>query len=180
MLVPQQLATVLIGAVAVLAAPSVYRQGAVSRVQPIEVPLQRTSFGLFGNITVGTPPQPLVAFFDWTWFSLYTISAECGGDVGATAKCLSPQQSFYNQSASSTFKDEATMFADRGWNPNEFFPNTSFDVSYGEDVTAIQSASAPVIFQAGNEPPGVFVKKPFNFASIYGLAPVFKSDNGAF
>ena len=175
------LATVaaLVFAVVALAAPaSVYRQSTATQVQPVEVPLLRTKYGLFGNVTIGTPPQPIVAFFDWTWFSMYAISATCGSDPTATAKCLSPQQSFYDQAKSSTYKNQSVQYGERGWAPNQFFGNVTFNVDYAEDVTSVGSASASVIFQAGDSPPGVFVQKPFPFASIYGLGPTYKTDNG--
>ena len=75
--------------------------------QPYDMPLIRNpDYGYMANISVGTPPQLITMFTDWTWTSQYVVSTTCDGAQDNTAACLNPAQQLFNQSLSTTFKSE--------------------------------------------------------------------------
>ena len=126
---------------------------------------------------MGTPPQKMTSLFDWTWISMYTLSTTCKGMTNNTANCFSPTQAVFNQQQSSTFRSQSSLYPSRTWNPSVFLGNLDFTVDYASDIQAVGPESARIVIQASNF--GVDVKPlVFPFSSIYGLSPVFRSDNG--
>ncbi|KAH6672341.1 aspartic peptidase domain-containing protein [Halenospora varia] len=147
--------------------------------QPYDMPLIRDpSYGYLGNISVGTPPQPLTVFTDWTWTSQYVVSTTCAGNTTNTAACLSPQQQIFNQSKSSTYKNESSLYPSESWFPNEFFP-APFMVDYGSDVQAIGPVSSRVVIQTSNIETGLFTQLALPFGGIFGLMPPTKGGNAS-
>ena len=135
------------------------------------------TYGFFGNVSVGTPTQQITALIDWTWISMYLISTTCGAGRYDTEDCLSPQQSLYNQSLSTSYKNQSSQYASRTWNPNEFFGTVNFTVDYASDIETVGSSSSQIVLQTSDLTPGLFTTTVFPFAGIFGMSPVFKSNN---
>ena len=94
-----------------------------SRIQPpagsFDLPLTWNEFGFLGNISLGTPPQPITSFVDWTWISQYVFTEEsCHGDEARLYECFAKEQPVFNRSQSSTFQDQSASYPSRTWNPN--------------------------------------------------------------
>lgn len=166
------------GAVAINGSPT-QRQGA--RPPSFQMPLTRdVTFGFLGNVSVGTPAQQITAFIDWTWISMYLISTTCAGIPGDSKTCLSPQQPLYSQSASTSYKNQTSQYASRTWNPNEFFGIYDFTVDYATDIQTVGASSSQIVLQTSDLPPGLFTTTVFPFSGIFGLSPVFKTDDRTF
>ena len=136
------------------------------------------TFGFLGNISLGVPSQQVTAFIDWTWISLYVVTGLCDGQSGDPTRCLSPQQPFFNQLASTSYESQSSLYPSRTWNPNEFFGNIDFRVDYASDIAAIGPLSSRITLQASDLQPGIFTSTIFPFSGILGLSPVFRTDNG--
>ncbi|KAG9238215.1 aspartic peptidase domain-containing protein [Amylocarpus encephaloides] len=147
--------------------------------QPYDIPLIRNKdYGWFANISIGTPPQPMTVFTDWTWTSQYAISTTCDGVEGNTADCLSPAQQLFNQSNSATYKDETSLYPSESWFPNEFFP-APFNVDYASDVQTIGPVTSRIVLQTSNIQPGIFTQFTLPFGGIYGMMPDPKGENAS-
>ena len=148
------------------------------RIQPYSIPLTRDPlFGFLGNVSVGTPTQLITAFVDWTWLSMYVVSTVCAGNPSNTANCLSPRQAIFNQTLSSTYKNKSSIYPSRTWNPNEFFGSLDFTVDYASDIQTVGPASSRIILQISDFQPYYFTSAVFPFSGIFGLSPVFPSDD---
>ena len=92
-----------------------------SRPRPhsFDLPLTWNEFGFLGNISLGTPPQPITSFVDWTWISQYVFTEKsCHDDEARLSECFAKEQTVFNQSQSSTFQDQSASYPSRTWNPN--------------------------------------------------------------
>lgn len=136
------------------------------------------TFGFLGNVSVGSPPQTITSFVDWTWISLYVVTDVCDGQSGNPLRCLSPQQHYFNELTSSTFESQHSLYPSRTWNPNEFFGSIDFTVDYASDVVAIGPSTSRITLQTSDLLPGIFTSTVFPFTGIFGLSPVFSTDNG--
>ncbi|KAL7952856.1 aspartic peptidase domain-containing protein [Trichoderma compactum] len=142
---------------------------------PLDLPLTLSALGFLTPISIGTPPQEIVSLMDWTWINQFTLSALCLGNPHDTASCFAPGQAFFNQSQSSTFTNQTSLYPSRTWNPNGFFGLAPLTVQFGHDVQHVGSLSAPVTLMLADmqfPQPGAFP-----FTGVFGLSPVFKTDN---
>lgn len=96
---------------------------------PFDMPVTWTPAGFTTDvITIGTPPQNVTSFTDWTWVGQYVISPLCHG-VPDPSKCLPRGQGTWNYSQSTTFVNETAKWGwsngstvrELLWNPNHFF-----------------------------------------------------------
>ena len=93
-----------------------------------DLPLTWDEFGFLGNISLGTPPQHITSFVDWTWISQYVFTEEsCHGDESRLYECFAKEQTVFNRSQSSTFQDESATYPSRTWNPNHVRWSESLD-----------------------------------------------------
>ncbi|KAI1365300.1 eukaryotic aspartyl protease [Xylaria arbuscula] len=141
-----------------------------------DVPLTWTPAGFTGPIEVGTPPQQLTAFFDWTWISQYVFSTVCYGQKNRPDLCLNPQQKFFNESKSTSFEYVPDTYPTRTWNPNHFFFYNDLTVEYATDAVSVGNSTTKAIIQASNIAFNMTTES-FPFSGVYGLSPVFKTDN---
>ncbi|UKZ48068.1 hypothetical protein TrVGV298_002304 [Trichoderma virens] len=142
---------------------------------PVDLPLTLGALGFLTPISIGTPPQEIISLMDWTWINQFTLSTVCLGNPHDTASCLAPGQVFFNQSESSTFANQTSLYPSRTWNPNGFFGPAPLTVQFGHDVQHVGNLSAPTTFMLADmqfPQPGAFP-----FTGVFGLSPVFKSDN---
>jgi hypothetical protein len=140
-----------------------------------DMPMTWTPLGFTAQMTVGTPPQNLTSFVDWTWNSQYLLTTTCLGIQNNKDNCLVPSQQYFNQSQSSTFTDLSQQYPSQTWNPNHFFLDLDLTVDYAEDVQTVGPSSVAVRLQAGD-----FQFKQataFPFSGVYGLSPVLPSAN---
>ena len=166
----------IIGSVVVVGSPARPRA-----LQPssYDLPLTWNQFGFLANISFGTPPQQITTFVDWTWISQYVFSTTCHDDPNATYECFSKQQQLFNQSQSSTLLNESTSYPSRTWNPNHFFFYKNLTVDYISDILSIGPTSSRVVIQAADFSFDS-TTSPYPLAGVYGLSPVFKSDNSMY
>jgi hypothetical protein len=157
----------------VAALPSIQPRSGNS--QRYDMPLTWTPFGFTAQMTVGTPPQSVTSFVDWTWNSQYILTTTCF-DIGENKdKCLLANQQYFNQSQSKTWVDVSSQYATQTWNPNHFFFNLNLTVDYVQDIQTVGPSSAVVRLQSGD-----FRFKQdsvYPFSGVYGLAPVFAEQN---
>ena len=91
------------------------------RSQPhsFDLALTWNEFGFLGNISLGTPAQPITSFVDWTWISQYVFTEKsCQGDESRLSECFAKEQTVFNRSQSSTIQDQSASYPSRTWNPN--------------------------------------------------------------
>lgn len=160
----------------VIAVPPRYDYGPIR--ERYDMPLTWTPFGFTSSITLGTPPQKLTTFVDWTWNSLYVVSTTCLNIENNKERCLVPEQQYFNQSKSKTFMDLAKQHPTQTWNPNHFFFNLNLTVDYSQDVENVGPVSALVRFQIAD-----FQFKQqsvYPFGGVYGLSPVFKEQKSKY
>ncbi|GAB1212185.1 hypothetical protein ATERTT37_001315 [Aspergillus terreus] len=164
------LLTLLDGA---LAAPARQHSGA------FDMPLTWTPFGFTTDaIQIGTPPQPLVCFVDWTWIGQYAFTPRCHGGSQGTYACLQHGQPLYNETESRTFANQSVLYPERTWNPNHFFFYNDLSVGFGSDIQRVgPDHQARVTLQLADMHFQLDMVYPFG--GVYGLSPVFKSDNAS-
>ena len=108
--------------ISIVALLSLIRMVCGSPVPPrasFDLPLTWNEFGFLGNISLGTPPQRITSFVDWTWISQYVFTERsCHGDESRLYECFAKGQTVFNQSRSSTFQDQSASYPTRTWNPN--------------------------------------------------------------
>lgn len=143
-----------------------------------EMPLTWNHFGFLAKdtITVGTPPQNVTVFVDWTWISQYLITETCHG-TDNTSACLNKEQSYFRTKDSSTFRNETVLFPSRTWNPNHFFFDLDLTVDYASDILAVGPYGQRTVVQAADfqfDQGEDF----YPFDGVFGLSPVFANDNG--
>ena len=173
---PLSVAIFLAIQVIVIAAPAQPEAG-TSKHGSFDVLLTRSPFGFLGNVSIGNPPQQVTSFFDWTWIGQYVFTTTCHGDAQRTYDCFAKDQAIFNQSRSSTFRDQSALYPSRTWNPNHFFFYKDLTVNYASDVEAVGPSSTRLIIQAADQQFSL-ANAPYPFAGVYGLSPVFKNDNG--
>lgn len=141
-----------------------------------DMPLTWSSYGWLGEWSVGTPAQKMTAFVDWTWISLYALTAKCKGSLTQINECFLPGQEYFNTTLSSSFKNETALYPSRVWDPNHFYNTLPIKVEYASDIVRVGPTSAQLVLEAADfqfmEP------VPFPFDSVYGLSPVLPGDNG--
>lgn len=144
-----------------------------------DMPLTWTPFGFTTNtIKVGNPPQPLDSFVDWTWIGQYAFTPRCHGSLQDTFDCLQPGQPLYNQTQSWTYTNQSNLYPDRNWNPNHFFFYDDLSVGFGSDIQQVgPDHQARVTLQLADMHFQLDFAYPF--AGVYGLSPVFKTDNAS-
>lgn len=142
-----------------------------------DLQLTWTPFGFIGNISIGSPAQEVAAFVDWTWIGQYAFTQTCHGDRSKTYDCLSKEQLIFNQSESSTFVNQSALYPSRTWNPNHFFFYDDLSVDYASDILTVGPSSTRITIQAADMHFDL-TEEPYPFTGVYGLSPVFKSDNG--
>lgn len=142
-----------------------------------DLPLTWNPAGFLSTALVGTPPQKLPVFVDWTWINFYVLTTTCYGRPNTKASCISPTQQFFNETASSTFRYRKDLYPSRTWNPNHFFFDNNLSVDHATDIVTIGPSSAEVLLQASDTTFNMS-SLTFPFAGVYGLSPVFPSDNG--
>ncbi|KAJ9244366.1 hypothetical protein DTO169E5_1971 [Paecilomyces variotii] len=167
---------------AILLTATSYLAGAIPTVQSRQnarsynLPLTWNSYGFLSQISVGTPPQKLPVFVDWTWVGQYLLTTLCHGNSSDTYDCLATQQPLFNQSLSSSFRNLTSQYGDLSWDPNHFFFWKPLTVDISSDIVTVGPSSTRMIIQAAdfqfNE-----TAAAFPFAGVYGLSPVFKTDN---
>ena len=157
----------------VIGSPARLRSGSGNS---FDLPLTWSSFGFLGNISVGTPPQQITSFVDWTWINQYVFTTTCHGDQSKTYDCFAKEQEFFNQSRSSTYRDESTLYPSRTWNPNHFFFYDDLTVDHASDIEVVGPSSARLTIQAADFQFDL-TEAPYPFSGVYGLSPVFKEDN---
>jgi len=142
-----------------------------------DLPLTWTPFGLVTDaLTLGTPPQKITSFVDWTWIGQYVFSPLCQGGANETTDCLHAEQSLFNQYESQTFVNESKKYSPRNWNPNHFFFYDDLSVQYGSDVERVgPKASARITVQVADM--HFQLDYAYPFSGVFGLSPAFKSDN---
>ncbi|KAI0398135.1 eukaryotic aspartyl protease [Xylariaceae sp. FL0594] len=143
-----------------------------------DVPLTWTPAGFTGAISVGTPPQQLRAFFDWTWISQYVFTTVCYDQKNTPYVCLNKEQAYFNESLSRTFRYVPEQYPTRTWNPNHFFFYNDLKVNYATDIVAVGPSTTFVVLQ-GSDINFNMTAMSFPFAGVYGLSPVFPSDNAS-
>lgn len=139
----------------------------------VSVPMQSSHLGPLFNITIGTPPQPLTVLSDWTWMSLFARSANCVGSYNI-AKCIPSGQEYFNEKKSTTFI--TTNLSATGWEGTSFLPGYEFAVTYNRDKVCIGDVcDNGVIFQLSDF--DLVIDEVVPFGGIFGLSPVFPSEN---
>ncbi|KAL8800505.1 MAG: hypothetical protein Q9182_005141 [Xanthomendoza sp. 2 TL-2023] len=133
-------------------------------------------FGFLGNVSIGTPPQTVTSFVDWTWIGQYAFTTTCHGNPERTLDCFAKDQAIFNQSRSHTFRNESASYPSRTWNPNHFFFYEDLSVDYASDIETIGPSSTRLTIQAADLHFNL-TDAPYPFAGVYGLSPVFKGDN---
>ena len=152
------------------------RQRAAEAVS-YDLPLTWSSFGFLAkNMSLGTPPQQITTFVDWTWISQYVFTTTCHGVTDKPFDCFAKEQSIFNQSQSSTFQDESYLYPSRTWNPNHFFFYEDLTVDYASDIGTVGPSSARLTIQAADFQFDIS-DASYPFTGVYGLSPVFKADN---
>ncbi|KFZ03041.1 hypothetical protein V502_11286 [Pseudogymnoascus sp. VKM F-4520 (FW-2644)] len=159
----------------VAALPSIQPRSGNS--QRYDMPLTWTSFGFTTQMTLGTPPQSVTSFVDWTWNSQYILTTTCFGKDENKDECLLADQQYFNQSQSKTWLDVSSQYPSQTWNPNHFFFSLNLTVDYVQDIQTIGPSSAHVRLQSGD----FRFKQDFvyPFSGVYGLSPVFAEQNNA-
>lgn len=146
-----------------------------------DLPLAWNKFGFLGNLSLGTPAQPITSFVDWTWISQYVFTEKsCHGEESRLRECLADEQHVFNLSQSSTFRNETASYPSRTWNPNHFFFYEDLSVKYISEVETVGPSSAPLTIQAADVATIDLTESPFPFAGVYGLSPVFEGDDSRF
>ncbi|PYH88402.1 acid protease [Aspergillus ellipticus CBS 707.79] len=145
---------------------------------PTSVPGYWNTYGYLFNITVGTPPQTLTVLSDWAWMSLFARSGRCL-NTHDPALCVAPGQTFYNETASTSYSP--TALPQLQWPTNLFCPQ--FTVDYISDTICLTpSLCTPpsTTFQASHFPfSGDWIPiQPFT--GIFGMAPVIPGLNQTF
>lgn len=144
-----------------------------------DMPLTWTPYGFVTEISIGTPPQRLNVFVDWTWIGQYILTTLCRGNSGATYSCLAKQQTFFNQTRSFTFRNLTAHFSDLVWNPNHFYFYEDLHIDVASDIVTVGPSSVRMTIQAAD-----FqfdnTDMAYPFAGVYGLSPVFKGDNSTY
>lgn len=163
----------LTGLVLVSGSPALQR---AVKAGSYDLPLTWSSFGFLGNVSLGTPPQQITSFVDWTWISQYVFTTTCHGVADKTFDCFAKEQTIFNQSQSSTFRAESTLYPSRTWNPNHFFFYEDLTVDYASDIEVVGPSSARLTIQAADFQFDI-TDAPYPFAGVYGLSPVFRADN---
>lgn len=148
----------------------------VSPSASYDLPLTWNPFGFLTNVSIGTPPQQITSFVDWTWISQYIFTTRCHEDSEDTLDCFSESQKLFNETLSSTFRDESLLYPSRTWNPNHFFFYKDLTVDYASDIERVGPSSARLTLQAADFQFNV-TAAPYPFAGVFGLSPVFKNDN---
>lgn len=141
-----------------------------------DLPLTWSPFGFLGNVSIGTPPQLVTSFVDWTWINQYVFTTTCHGDPERTYDCFAKDQAIFNQSLSSSFRDQSALYPSRTWNPNHFFFYEDLTVDHASDIETVGPSSARITLQAADQQFDLS-DAPYPFAGVYGLSPVFKTDN---
>lgn len=144
-----------------------------------DLPLTWNSFGFLSHVSVGTPAQELSVFVDWTWIGQYLLTTLCHGSSNDTFDCLSKQQTFFNQSQSSTFRNLTSRYGELSWDPNHFFFWKPLTVDIASDILTVGPSTSRVIIQAADFQFDE-TEYPFPFAGVFGLSPVLKTDNSMF
>jgi hypothetical protein len=135
------------------------------------------NYGYLANISIGSPPQQITSFVDWTWISQYVVSTTCAGNDPNAADCYSPNQVKYSKTMSTTYLDESKKYPSESWYPNEFLP-APFDVDYASDVETIGPVSRRVVIQTSDFQKGYFTSLVLPFAGFFGMMPSFPGSNG--
>lgn len=142
-----------------------------------DLPLAWTPFGFVTDaVEIGTPAQKIPSFVDWTWIGQYAFSTLCNDSTADTYDCLAKDQTIFNQSASSTFENQSSLYPERNWNPNHFFFYKDLKVEYGSDIERVGGVEGRVTIMAADMDFNLSTKYPF--AGVFGLSPVFDTDNG--
>ncbi|KAA8649454.1 hypothetical protein EYZ11_007761 [Aspergillus tanneri] len=143
-----------------------------------DMPLTWTPFGFTtDSITVGTPPQRVDSFVDWTWIGQYVFTPRCHGSLSKTSDCLQPSQTLFNQTQSRTYVNQSRLFRDRVWNPNHFFFYDDLSIGFGSDIERVGNHSARITLQMADMHFSLDFAYPF--AGVYGLSPVFADKDNA-
>lgn len=138
-------------------------------------PLDWNRLGFIGNYTTGTPPQNIRAFVDITWIGNYILTTKCQG-AHNISKCFLPEQSYFNETQSSTFS-YLPEFPSLNWNPNHFFFWEDLAADIAKDVVEVGGVKSDTVIQAADF---AFMQEfPFPFQAVYGLSPVFRNDNAS-
>ncbi|KAI1391903.1 eukaryotic aspartyl protease [Hypoxylon trugodes] len=148
------------------------------QAQSHDLPLTWNPFGFLSNASVGTPAQQFPVFVDWTWINQYVLSTTCYGQTGNPSACLDPTQHYFNQSASSTFQALPQQYPRRTWNPNHFYFYRDLTVDHGTDFLHVGPSTAKIVLQTADITFNLS-GSPFPFGGVYGLSPVFHSDNAS-
>ncbi|EKV19723.1 Aspartyl proteinase [Penicillium digitatum] len=142
----------------------------------VSVPMQSSPLGPLFHITLGTPPQSLTVLSDWTWMSLFARSANCVGSYDL-AKCIPSGQEYFNEKDSRTFL--STNLSATGWDGTSFLPGYEFAVTYNRDKVCIGDVCDDgVSFQLSDF--DLVIDEVVPFGGIFGLSPVFPSENATF
>lgn len=154
------------------------RAGASSPGQ-YDLPNTWTPFGFTAPISVGDPPQEFDILVDWTWISTYVWTGTCYHQENSPQECLHPDQEYFNQSASRTFRYVPELYPSRTWDPNHFFLEDPAFVNYATDFFNVGPDSTEVVLQTSDFTFNL-TDFAYPFVGIYGTSPVFKGDNGMF
>lgn len=146
-----------------------------NRSQRYDMALTWHPLGFTAQMGFGTPAQNITSFLDWTWNSQYLLTTLCKGSSTNTLDCLTPDQAFFNQSKSTTFKNLSAQYPSQTWNPNHFFFDLDLKVEYASDVQTIGPSKATVRLQAGDAQ----FRQPAtqSLDGVFGLSPVFPVQN---
>ena len=108
-----------------------------------DLPLTWDGYGFLGNISLGSPPQPITCFVDWTWISQYVFTEKsCHGDESRLYECFAKEQTVFNLSQSSTFQDQSASYPSRTWNPNHVRCSETLSIAtYAFESTAQDTCS---------------------------------------
>ncbi|KAK2746042.1 hypothetical protein FQN57_003382 [Myotisia sp. PD_48] len=147
------------------------------RTEKVVLPLTLERNGFNADImSLGTPKQKMRMFIDWTWIGAFIISTQCN-DTNDVFNCIPHDQTYFNQTESTSLVNQTHLYPSRTWNPNHFFFDKDLRVVFASDVLRTGNTEARITVQLSHlnwQTPAAYA-----FNGIYGMSPVFKADNAS-
>ncbi|EFE44719.1 hypothetical protein TRV_00510 [Trichophyton verrucosum HKI 0517] len=141
----------------------------------IDLPLKLYQNGFNTDlVTIGTPAQATRLFVDWTWIGAYTVSTKCNHTNNAYG-CLAPGQKLFNETQSTSLVNQTNLYPTRTWNPNHFFMDKDLTAVFASDIYRVGDRESRLTLQLSQL--NWKASFPYPFSGIFGMSPVFKSDN---
>lgn len=144
----------------------------------ISIPMSESLHGAAFSVTVGTPPQIITMLSDWTWHTTWVDTPHCEGHA-STADCIPTGQNFFNDGASSTYRN--TTDAPQSYNGTDYTPGIPFSMIFGTDVVCLSGLDGKKICDQKSvfEASSFAHELPFvaDIGGIFGFAPVLPGFN---